>query len=175
MSSPKHNTAGARLGPLSPHTGADASPRPGAEGLERATANARTGAAGRPGAADPIGTGEAHGGRVSTAKGMAEGSDLACEGRAARRRPPEAVTAPRNNPARADGAAPAQASLRAGGRRAGSGVCIPGLRLLTQNAPPRAPEIPLPLRQSLWLQYALQRVCPCAISAVFRRLPMRSN
>ena len=107
------------------------------------------------------GTGEAHGGRVCTAKGMAEGSDLACEGRAAKRRPPEAVTAPRNNCARADGAATAQASLRASGRRAGSGVCTPGLRLLTQNAPPRAPEFPLPAPAIL---LAVRRGCILSVT-----------
>ena len=41
--------------------------------------NAGTGTPCRPGAADPIGAGEAHGGRVRTAKGVADGSDLACE------------------------------------------------------------------------------------------------
>ena len=126
-----------------PHTGADASPRPWVEGLERACE--RKDWSDRPaGRGWPDRDRGAHGGRVCTAKGMAEGSDLACEGRAAKRRPPEAVTAPRNNPARADGAAPAQASLRASGRRAGSGVCTPGLRLLIQIAPPHAPEMPLP-------------------------------
>lgn len=78
----------------------------------------------------------------------------------------EAVTAPRNNCALADGAAPAQASLRASGRRAGSGVCTPGLRLLTQNTPPRAPEIPLPAPAIPLDQGSCQKAWLCAIFVV---------
>jgi hypothetical protein len=51
-------------------------------------------------------------------------------------------------------AATAQTSLRASGRRAGSGVCTPELRLLTQTAPPLASEIPLPnpaIRLAAWI------------------------
>ena len=73
--------------------------------------------------------------------------------RAAEGRPERLATAPRNKPARADGAtsalgdsahtAIAQPSPKSRCRD-GSGLCIPTLRLLAQTAPPRAPEIPLP-------------------------------
>jgi len=41
-----------------PHAGADASPRPGAEGLERVERTEGLEGQGRPGAADPVGAGE---------------------------------------------------------------------------------------------------------------------
>jgi hypothetical protein len=62
-----------------PHAVADASPRPGAEGLERVERTEGLEGQGRPGAADAISGRRAHGGRVCTAKGVADGSDLACE------------------------------------------------------------------------------------------------
>ena len=63
------------MAPRYPHAGADASPRPGAEGLERVERTEGLECQGRPGAAGPIGAGEAHGGRVFTAKEAAGGLD----------------------------------------------------------------------------------------------------
>ena len=137
-----------------PHAGADASPRPGAEGLERGIErkdwSGWPSGRGWPGIPRDRG---ARGGRVCTAKGAAGGLHDVASIRAAEGRPERLATAPRNKSARADGAtsalgdsahtAIAQPSPKSRCRD-GSGLCIPTLRLLAQTAPPRAPEIPLP-------------------------------
>ena len=152
---PKQITAGARLGPLSPPRRSGCQPeawRGGGERElgERSTRSARPAGRGWPGIPRDRG---AHGGRVCTAKGASGGLHDVASIRAAEGRPERLATAPRNNPARADGAtsalgdsahtAIAQPSPKSRWRD-GSGLCIPTLRLLAQTAPPRAPEIPLP-------------------------------
>jgi hypothetical protein len=91
------------------------------------------------------GTEEAHGGRVSTAKGAAGGLDdvAKCneplrEGRKTSNRPAKQPRASgRRDTCHCE-------PKRASRWRDGSGLCIPKLRLLIPIAPPHAPKIPLP-------------------------------
>jgi hypothetical protein len=91
------------------------------------------------------GTEEAHGGRVSTAKGAAGGLDDVAKCNEPLREGRKTSDRPAKQP-RASGRRDTChcEPKRASRWRDGSGLCIPKLRLLIPIAPPHAPKIPLP-------------------------------